>query len=237
MVWTKNDEEKRLCEEWLKEPLINPRTGKAIERNGPTFNIWKKRCKDMGLRTKPLVTKELTWRKYKEWKKNPCINPETGRKIKKNGPTWKRMVKQSKTIKKEIKLFGEWFLPDENGMVPAVKVGKTWYCVRKMKDNDGIRKVYGRLNKKVEKKVQLVYYADTWDYHYNHFHPVFTKKRKPKRPNNSVPVIMKKKKRVNTDKNKGDRKNVAKIFFDTEGEQNQNRAKRSVDTWVNMFIK
>ena len=40
---------------------------------------------------KKVVTKSS---KCKEWKNNPLVNPTTGRKIKLNGPTYKKLAKE-----------------------------------------------------------------------------------------------------------------------------------------------
>lgn len=169
MVWSKTDEEKRLCKEWLKEPLINPETGLAIKRNGPTFMYWKEKCKKLRLGSRPVATGELSYRKCQEWRRNKKINPDTGREIKIGGTKYKWLEKTCRQItEKEIKLEGEYHIPDSRGMVPCVRYAGTWYVTRKL----GSRKVWGPQNKPA-RAVKLCYYADTWDYHYNHYKPVF----------------------------------------------------------------
>ena len=60
---------------------------------------------------------------------------------------------------------------------------KRAYVVRRYND----RRVWGPLNKPA-RSLKLCYYADTWDYHYNHYKPIFIGKKptkitqKPKRP-------------------------------------------------------
>lgn len=174
-MWTRLDEERRLCESWLKDPLINPETGHPIDRNGPTFNKWMERCKALGIKHRPVATREMTWRKCEEWRRNPSINPDSGRKIEIGGPTYKQIKKQCKLINKEIKLSGEYYIPDRNGLVPTILWRSTIYVVRSL---DG-RKVWGPLNKPA-KNVKLRYYKDTWDYRYNHYKPIFQKE--PPRP-------------------------------------------------------
>lgn len=170
MPWTLLDEEKRLCNEWLVEPLINPETGYPIERNGPTFMSWKERCKKCGISGKPVATKKITWRKCQEWRNNKSVNPDTGRKIKINGPTYKWLEKTCKNMEeKSIILMGEYtYLPDNKGIVPCVINRDTKYIVRTC-DN---RKIWGPLNKP-GKNIKLCYYKDTWDYKYNFFKPIF----------------------------------------------------------------
>lgn len=167
--WTTKDEERRLCEMWLKDPLVNPQTGHHIKRNGQTFNKWKQRCKKLGLRAKPLNTKEMTWHKCQEWRRHPDINPETGRKITINGPTYNRIQQQCRLIQEpEIKLEGKYYLPDRLGMVPAVLDKGLWYVVRHLNQ----RNVWGPLNKPAT-KVKPHYFSHTWDYRNNHYRPIF----------------------------------------------------------------
>ena len=175
--WTSIDEERRLCNLWLNEPLINPETGHSISRNGPTFNSWKKRCKKLNLRACPRATKKMTWSKCQEWRKNPTINPDSGFKIKRGGETYKWIESQCKLIEKQgVVLEGTYFIPDTKGMVPCVKSRSTWYVLRKYNN----RQVWGPLNKPA-KNVKLVYYKDTWDYTYNHYRPIYISGKAPKR--------------------------------------------------------
>ena len=44
----------------------------------------------------------------KDWKKNPLVNPETGRKIKKNGPTYKKLKKKCSEKKSDNKDCNKW---------------------------------------------------------------------------------------------------------------------------------
>lgn len=155
--------------EWLKEPLVNPETGLSIKRNGPTFMYWKEKCKSLKIATKPVATGELSYRKCQEWRRNRRINPDTGREIKIGGPKYKWIEKTCRQItEKELKLMGEYHMPDSRGMVPCVKYGSTWYVTRKLGD----RKVWGPQNKPA-RAVKLCYFMDTWDYHYNHYRPIF----------------------------------------------------------------
>ena len=202
--WSKQDEEKRLCLEWLKEPLINPQTGYPIERNGPTFKLCQKKCKLYGLEHKPKPTGELTWRKYQEWKQNKGVNPETGRKIKVDGPTFKKIVKKIKTQppEKTVKLEGTYFLPDTKGYVPCVRYLDSWYILRKWDS----RKVWGPLNKPA-KDVKIVYYKSTWDYHNNHYKPVFIGGSPPK-----PPVVNSRVQKIVQPKQSDPKKLIDKIF-------------------------
>jgi len=214
--WSRTDEERRLCELWLQEPLINPESGHPIERNGPTFNMWRERCKNIGLAHRPIATKEMTWRKCQEWRRYPNINPDTGREISKDGPTYKWIEKQCQLIEeKEISLEGEYYLPDQKGLVPAVQHSDTIYVVR---IHEG-RKVWGPLNKPA-KGIKLFYYADTWDYHYNHYKPIFIDRPPPKRIQE---------RRTNT--------LPAKESLLTSKPKQRENPKYAVDNIINLFIK
>jgi hypothetical protein len=175
--WTKLDEEKRLCQEWLNEPTINPETGHIIERNGPTFLYWKEKCKELKIKKTGETT--MTWRKCQEWKKNPEINPHTGRIIKIGSATFKKLEKACLNItEKEIKLLGEYYIPDTNGYVPCIINNNTKYVIRKYNN----RNIWGPLNKPA-KGILLYYYTDTWDYKNNHYKPIFIG-NKPKKIEN-----------------------------------------------------
>lgn len=175
--WTSTDEQRRLCNIWLQDPLVNPTTGHPIDRGGPTYQMLSEKCRELGLKHKPTATRQMTWRKCQEWRQNKSINPDTGNKIKIGGPTFKMVEKQcAEILEKTLQLHGDWFVPDTLGMIPAVLSHGTWYAIRKYND----RSVYGPLNKHA-KNIRLVYYADTWDYRYNHFKPVFLG-RTPSRP-------------------------------------------------------
>jgi len=172
-TWTKSDEEKRLCLLWLEEPLINPETGCKIIRNGPTFKEWLWRCQQRGITSKPKATHKLSWNKCQLWKQNPDINPDTGRKIKVNSTTYKWLEKECGKIKeKPDKFLGEWYVPDNNGLVPCVNNNNTFYVIRLLKQDNIVRKVWGPLNKPVQ-KIWLIYFKDTWDYKNGLYCPIF----------------------------------------------------------------
>jgi len=179
--WSRTDEERRLCGMWLQDPLLNPSTGLAIERNGPTFNSWKQRCKDAGMAARPVATGELTFRKCQEWRAHPHINPDSGHKIKPGGPTFEWLDKQCKLIEeKALVLLGEYYTPDRVGMVPTICSRGTNYIVRTIKNETPRRQVWGPLNKPAQ-NIQLNYYMDTWDFRNNHYKPVFVNHAAPTR--------------------------------------------------------
>lgn len=199
--WSQLNEEQRLCALWLKEPLINPETGHSIDRNGPTYIVWRQRCKDVGMVSRPQATGVMTWRKCQEWKRNPTINPDTGRKINEDGKTYKMIEQQCRVIEeKELTLEGDYYLPDSRGMIPCIIYREGRYVVRRYEG----RRVWGSLNKPA-KNIKLCYYKDTWDYHNNHYRPVFIDSE-PIRP---VPKARQKKKTENKEP-----KHVVDTFLD-----------------------
>jgi hypothetical protein len=170
VYWTKRDEELRLCNEWLKNPLINPETGHGIVYKGPTYKNWEDRCKKMNLK---LVIKNVEINKNicGLWQQNPSINPLTGRKIKIDGPAYLKLQKKcgdKNMLENSITLLGNYYIPDKNGMVPCVYENNRLYVVRTLND----RRIWGPLNKPA-KNIHLEYYADTWDYKNGHFKPIF----------------------------------------------------------------
>lgn len=179
-IFTKKDEENRLCLEWLKDPLMNPETGRPIEKDGPKYNEFKARCRKLGISDRPVATGVMTWRKCQEWRRSPGINPETGRKLAINGDKYKSIEKQCSSIEKELhmKLLGEYPKPDKYGLVPAHLENSIFYIIR----NYQSRPVYGPLNR-FSNKICNIYFKDTWDYKYNHYRPVFIGMKEPERQN------------------------------------------------------
>lgn len=211
MGWSKLDQEKKLCREWLQEPLVNPETGRTIERNGPTFNNWKKRCKAVGLGARPTATKTMSWSKCQEWRKNPTINPDTGRKIQVGGPKYQWIEKQCQLITEpDCKLQGNYFRPDKKGMVPCVNCKGVYYVVRKTEYNQ----VWGPLNKPT-RNIKLHFYTHTWDYQHGHYRPVFIG-YKPKPPRQATQPILKQRPVRHTPAKKNPKyavDGVLKLFF------------------------
>lgn len=88
-----------MCDEWRRNPLVNPDTGRKIVRNGPVYKKLKKKCTGpAGGPTGP-VPKEFEWlieamreeAECNEWKKDPLVNPVTRRRIGRNGPVYKKL--------------------------------------------------------------------------------------------------------------------------------------------------
>lgn len=82
-----SDALKKDCDAWRATPLVNPRTGRRIKKNGPTYKVFVKEC-DLD--------------DCEKWRMNHLVNPTTGRRIKENGPTYKALIKdcEQKTVQK-----------------------------------------------------------------------------------------------------------------------------------------
>ena len=57
----------KLCDQWNKNPLVNPLTNKPIKQDGPTYRKIEEICKIIP--------------KCEEWRKDPTRNPITKRKV------------------------------------------------------------------------------------------------------------------------------------------------------------
>ena len=167
-IFTANDEIHRLCEEWIQEPLINPKTGRRILKNGETYKMWQNKCKELGLEHKPKCNKLVTYNRCQEWIKNRNINPETGRKISSTGPTFKRYLKKCKNVERR-QIEGEYSHPEPDGRIPCIKSNSRFYVIRKCKDG---RRVWGPLNKYARGAV-MHHFKDTWDFKNQYFMPIF----------------------------------------------------------------
>lgn len=91
----KKKESLNICDEWFKNPNINPETKKSIKKNGQVYKKLLKLCDEKKVKSSKKVIKKSSSSdssKTKElcnkWKKNPTINPETGYKIKIDGPKY-----------------------------------------------------------------------------------------------------------------------------------------------------
>ena len=90
----------RKFNEFEKNPDVNPFSGKKIKKDGPTYKklmvqleIMKKRLRRfVGDYSSIIIL--MNEKQKEEFKNNPKINPITGKKIKKDGPTYKRLMKQ-----------------------------------------------------------------------------------------------------------------------------------------------
>lgn len=251
--YSKQDEEKRLCNEWLKDPLTNPKTGMPIELKGPTYKEWQERCKKLGLGYKPVKTKEFTFRKCSEWRKAPHINPETGKQITVGGTLYKRIEKACKSVtEKQVKLLGVYFIPDSSGLVPAVQVGSNVYivrhssgqiksgCIEPLSVATADHLVYGPLNSLTYKnRTKLIYFKDTWDYRQGYYRPVFRGISEPKRPTNyTVPPTRTASTHSTSYSTPSDTNVTRKLFKSLLKPSNTTTVQKAkVDKLVNLFIR
>jgi hypothetical protein len=83
------------CDKWIKDPSKNPDTNRKIKSDGPTWKKLKKECSFHPNAGKKSIVKpsqqKLLSSKCDKWIKDPSKNPDTNRKIKLDGPTWKKL--------------------------------------------------------------------------------------------------------------------------------------------------
>jgi hypothetical protein len=93
-----------ICDEWLNNPNVNPETGKSIKKNGPVYKKLLKLCEEKKTNSKTSSSaSSKTMRLCDEWKKNKTVNPETGYKIKENGPKYNYFKELCMNLNKKVK--------------------------------------------------------------------------------------------------------------------------------------
>jgi hypothetical protein len=98
--YTGTDANIRKLREFEKNPNINPFSGKKIKKDGPTYKKLMVQLEIMKTRLRRFVGDYssiiilMNEKQKEEFKNNPNINPITGKRIKKDGPTYKRLMKQ-----------------------------------------------------------------------------------------------------------------------------------------------
>src|SRR5579864_531325 len=88
------------CESWLRNPLINPKTGRQIKLDGPTYRKIEKEC--LGTRSPRRRPVSFSVLECDQWFKNDRVNPRTGRQIKFNGPTYLKLKSDCKEREEPI---------------------------------------------------------------------------------------------------------------------------------------
>jgi 2-cysteine adaptor domain len=79
------------CKEWLKDPLVNPRTRRKIKANGSVYKELQKECED------------IQYDECVEWLKDPLINPRTKRYLDVGDPMYYKFEKACKGIEIPVK--------------------------------------------------------------------------------------------------------------------------------------
>lgn len=252
--YTSTHEEKRLCNEWLKDPLSNPSTGMPIDLKGPTYLFWQRRCKELGLNYKPIRSNELSYRKCQEWRRTPHVNPETGKQITVGGPLYKSIERRCKTVTEPVRAVqGKYFLPDRQGLIPAFKAENgIFYIVRHIESTTQSfaangqstaavpeRLVYGPLNTLTFKaRTSLVYFKDTWDYRQGIYKPIFESGVEPQRPRDYAETrALRREPGACTQSVDTNPKLKVDSLVDLFVAKNEQRAPSSVTTLVNLFTR
>lgn len=75
---------------WKENPTINPKTGKQIKENGPTYQDIEKRYNK--------IMEKYTEEECKKWITNKTVNPKTGRTIKPDKVVYERIRNSCETL-------------------------------------------------------------------------------------------------------------------------------------------
>jgi hypothetical protein len=91
--------ERRLCDIWLDDKTKNPETGRTIQKDKGVYNKYARMCVSFKEPIKPNKTKKdkgnvTETEMCKQWLSDRNTNPMTGRKIKTDGPVYKKISKQ-----------------------------------------------------------------------------------------------------------------------------------------------
>jgi 2-cysteine adaptor domain len=87
----------RECLAWMRNPLVNPDTGRKITADGPTYKKWVKKCNIYQCSTEELhrsKSPQYISPECERWFLDPLVNPYTRRKIKRSGPTYQKLRKE-----------------------------------------------------------------------------------------------------------------------------------------------
>ena len=113
---------KNICDMWLNNPNINPETGKSIKKNGPIYKKLFKLCDEKKVKSKSKSDSSSnissnTKKLCRNWLDNPTINPETGRKIKIDGPKYNYFKSLCLNVDKKAKS-SSYYTPRVSSFTP-----------------------------------------------------------------------------------------------------------------------
>jgi hypothetical protein len=89
-----SESSKSICKEWKKKSNVNPRTGRQIKENGPTYKKLQKECDPVKKKVRRVRRVHMVSNVCDKWFENKLVNPRTGRRIKENGPTYKKLQEE-----------------------------------------------------------------------------------------------------------------------------------------------
>jgi hypothetical protein len=89
----KKTHSKEDCDKWLANPLVNPLTGRKIQRGKGVYLTLEKDCKGSS-------KKNSEKQDCEKWFKNPLVNPLTGRKIQEGKSAYLKLKKNCEKYKK-----------------------------------------------------------------------------------------------------------------------------------------
>jgi hypothetical protein len=106
-------ERQTICEEWLKDLTINPRTKRQIKVGGPVYKKLQQECRIKDPAPAPSSSRINPQHDNQDisvcekWLKDPSINPRTNRKIKVGGPIYKKLEVECVTISPAVRVPGD----------------------------------------------------------------------------------------------------------------------------------
>jgi len=160
-----------ICKDFLKNDSINPRTGYKIKKNGPTYKKLLKECeKKVSLHKVVKVNKKITknidkknvkkeneknYKKCKKFEENNNINPFSGRKIKRNGPTYKKLIRKCDEIKILYKLNNN-FKSDKEIKTSLARINTSIRKVMKTPKKNDLNLIIKHKTKKIKSEKGLI---------------------------------------------------------------------------------
>ena len=83
-----------VCNKWKQNRSINPRTKRLIKENGPVYKKLQRKCTPEELKRRPRQPPRVVSNVCEKWLQNKLVNPKTGKTIKMNGPTYKKLLQE-----------------------------------------------------------------------------------------------------------------------------------------------
>lgn len=86
-----------ICTKWKRDRSVNPRSNRRIKVDGPTYKKLQKECvpEELPLRQRRIKkSPKVVSNVCEKWSMNRTKNPRTGRTIKVNGPTYKKLLEE-----------------------------------------------------------------------------------------------------------------------------------------------
>jgi hypothetical protein len=130
----------RTCRAWKTDPFKNPKTGRVIKLNGPTYKQLEKNCASPASRNSDCD----------KWSLDPEVNPVTNRKIKIGGPVYNALQKRCSPRRNPRRS------PKSIELLQSVRPKEVTDMMRNVKyraNFDTVRKINGELQKECKDSV------------------------------------------------------------------------------------